>query len=311
MAERHVDTSAAYINKAIGVEIEADEIARLLTRMQLPSEVVKGEAAAGEDTVRVRVPPTRSDVLHPCDIMEDVAIAYGYNNIVRTEPKCVCAGRQQPLNQLSDLVRAEVAQAGFTEVLTWCLISRQENFEMVNLKDDGSTAVVIGNPRSADFEVVRSSLLPGMLKTLASNKDSPRPVKLFEISDVCLLDKAKDVGARNERRMTALYCNQQSGFEVIHGLVDRLMECLGVAFAGQAGNGAGAAGADDKAAAPLQYFISPSTSPQFFSGRQASILFKGVAVGTFGVVHPEVLARFDIPDPCSAVEINLEPFLQI
>ncbi|CAI5987573.1 unnamed protein product [Closterium sp. NIES-65] len=323
MEERDVETSVGYINKAIGVDLKAEEIARLLTRMQLPSKVVEGRRGEdGAEVVSVTVPPTRSDVLHPCDIMEDVAIAHGYNNIARTEPKTVCEGKQQPLNQLCDLLRGEVAQAGFTEVLTWALIARSENFEMVNLKDDGKTAVVIGNPRSADFEVVRSSLLPGMLKTLASNKDSPRPVKLFEVSDVCLLDESKDVGARNERRLIALYCNLHSGFEVIHGLVDRLMESLGVACGGQAGADGTKALADGpatqgdggdaaKAAAALKYFIAPSQSPQFFGGRQADILCKGKSIGTFGVVHPEVLARFDIPDPCSAVEINLEPFLQL
>ncbi|CAI5931250.1 unnamed protein product [Closterium sp. NIES-64] len=301
MEERDVETSVGYINKAIGVDLKAEEIARLLTRMQLPSKVVEGRRGEdGAEVVSVTVPPTRSDVLHPCDIMEDVAIAHGYNNIARTEPKTVCEGKQQPLNQLCDLLRGEVAQAGFTEVLTWALIARSENFEMVNLKDDGKTAVVIGNPRSADFEVVRSSLLPGMLKTLASNKDSPRPVKLFEVSDVCLLDESKDVGARNERRLIALYCNLHSGFEVIHGLVDRLMESLGVACGGQAGADGTKALADGpatqgdggdaaKAAAALKYFIAPSQSPQFFGGRQADILCKGKSIGTFGVVHPESL----------------------
>jgi phenylalanyl-tRNA synthetase beta chain len=43
--------------------------------------------------------------------------------------------------------------AGFTEVVTWILCSHEENFKMVNRKDDGNTAVIVGNPRSADFEV--------------------------------------------------------------------------------------------------------------------------------------------------------------
>lgn len=47
----------------------------------------------------------------------------------------------------------QVAMAGFTEVVTWILCSLEENFKMVNREDDGNTAVIIGNPRSADFEV--------------------------------------------------------------------------------------------------------------------------------------------------------------
>lgn len=56
--------------------------------------------------------------------------------------------------------------AGFTEVLTWALCSHNENFEALRREDDGATAVCIGNPATAEFEVCRTSLLPGALKTL-------------------------------------------------------------------------------------------------------------------------------------------------
>lgn len=61
------------------------------------------------------------------------------------------------------------APAGFTEILTWALCSRQENFEALRREDDGSTAVAIGNPATAEFEVCRTSLLPGALKTLGED----------------------------------------------------------------------------------------------------------------------------------------------
>lgn len=49
--------------------------------------------------------------------------------------------------------------------------------------------------------------------------------------------------------------------------------------------------------------------PEFLQGRQASIIYKGKQIGTFGIVHPEVLNNFDIPDPCSFLELNIETFL--
>ena len=52
--------------------------------------------------LKVTVPPTRHDILHACDIYEDVAIAYGYNNLVKTEPQTMTVGRQLPINKLSD-----------------------------------------------------------------------------------------------------------------------------------------------------------------------------------------------------------------
>lgn len=83
------------------------------------------------------------------------------------------------------------------------------------------------------LQVARTKLLPSALKTLAANRDAPLPVRLFEVSDVVLLDAAKDVGARNERRLVAVNVNRESGFEVIHGLLNRIMDVLGVPLAGE------------------------------------------------------------------------------
>eukprot|EP00245_Coleochaete_scutata_P007775 TRINITY_DN23538_c0_g1_i1.p1 TRINITY_DN23538_c0_g1~~TRINITY_DN23538_c0_g1_i1.p1 ORF type:complete len:598 (-),score=118.03 TRINITY_DN23538_c0_g1_i1:79-1872(-) len=290
---RTVETDADYVNSHVGISLRAAQMVDLLNRMQLPAEVVSGKE--GGDSIRVMIPPTRSDVLHACDVMEDVAIAYGYNNITRTVPRCATVAKEIGINHFSDLLRQEVAMAGFTEVLTWVLCSLEENFKMVNRANDGLTAAVIGNPRSSDFEVVRSSLLPGVLKTVGHNKEAPRPVKVFEVSDIVLLDQTTDVGARNHRRLVALYCGSTSGFEVIHGLVDRVMEVVGATMVPRRTNGG--------------YYITPSQSPEFFEGRQADVIYRGKRVGTFGVIHPQVLECFDIPDPCSALEIDIQPFL--
>lgn len=83
------------------------------------------------------------------------------------------------------------------------------------------------------MQVARTKLLPSALKTLAANRDAPLPVRLFEVSDVVLLDAGKDVGARNERHVVAVNVNRESGFEVIHGLLNRIMDVLGVPLAGE------------------------------------------------------------------------------
>ncbi|XP_058067628.1 phenylalanine--tRNA ligase beta subunit, cytoplasmic [Magnolia sinica] len=289
----HMDVPLSYITHSIGVALEANEVTSSLNKMQLHAE--KSISRDGHCNIIVSVPPTRSDVLHACDVMEDVAIAYGFNRVPKTKPASLTLGRQQPLNQISDLIRMEVAMTGFTEVLTWILCSYKENFSMLNRTDDKKTAVIIGNPRSSDFEVVRSSIMPGILKTVGHNKDHPKPLKIFEVGDVVVLDENKDVGATNRRQLAALYCNSKSGFEVIHGLVDRIMEVVGIPFV-PVGDSTG-------------YYIRPSHEPEFFPGRQASIIFKGKQIGTFGIVHPEVLTKFDIPDPCSFVELSIEAFL--
>ncbi|KAK9278106.1 hypothetical protein L1049_027664 [Liquidambar formosana] len=220
-----MEVPLSYITGSIGVPLEANHVTSLLNKMQLSAK--QSMSKDGQCSFTVSVPPTRSDVLHPCDVMEDVAIAYGYNEIPKRK---LASLKPLPLNQLSDLIRLEIATNGFTEVLTWILCSYNENFSMLNRKDDKSTAVIIGNPRSSDFEVVRTSLMPGILKTVGHNKDHPKPIKIFEVGDVTVLDEMKDVGAINRRQLAALYCGANSGFELIHGLVDRIMEVTGTPF---------------------------------------------------------------------------------
>lgn len=286
--------SLDYFNKSIGIDIDLDTAQDLLHRMQLDTEVI--DRSAGE--LKVTAPIIRSDILHKCDIMEDVAIAYGFNNIIKTLPKSATFGRQQPLNQLSDLIREGVAQAGFTEALTFALESRQDNFLNMRLDPtETASAVTLGPLRkTAALEIVRTSLIPGLLKTLCHNRSRmPLPMKIFECSDVCILDDSTDVGSRNERRIAALYGGKTSGFENTHGLLDRIMQLIGVEFdpEGEVGG----------------YRLDRCEHPSLMNELGANILLGRQRIGMIGVVHPEVLSNFGISDPCSVFEINLEVFL--
>ena len=281
--------------QAIGVDLGVEQMAGLLKKMQLYVDVEGGGGEAGDFVVKA--PPTRSDILHACDIYEDVAIAWGYNNIAREVPAQATVGKEQPLNQLSDLLRMELAMAGYTEILTWALCSAKENFDFLRRKDDPPTAVTIGNPKTLEFEVCRTSLLTCALKTLSANKDAPVPVKLFEVSDVVLLDDAQESGSKNERHIVAVYCSKESGFEAIHGVLNRVMEVLGVPCFLNQGDGEGPT-----------YAWRASQDATFFPDRQAVVSYKNQDVGIFGILHPEVLKAFDIVYPCSALELNIEPF---
>ena len=293
---RFVDVDPEYVRKRIGVtetDIDTKAMAALLCRMQLPTKI--DDTRGG--TLRVEVPPTRSDILHPCDVAEDVAIAYGYNNINKEKvgPNVTTVGAQQPLNNFSDLVRQEMAAQGFAEVLTWILCSHDDNFANVSRADDGKLAAIVANPSSQDVQVARSSLLQGVLKAMGANKDAPVPAKLFEVGDVVLLDESRDVGARNSRRLLVLYSNTTSGFEVVHGALDRVMLVTGAAKNGDAG-----------------YTLDTSMDEAtYFPGRQAAIVRDGRRIGVMGVVHPTVLGKFDIVNPCSVLELDLEPLVDI
>ncbi|XP_057210641.1 phenylalanine--tRNA ligase beta subunit-like [Triplophysa rosa] len=253
---------------------------------------LRSEVGGEDDRIQVEIPPTRSDVIHACDIMEDAAISYGFNNIVRTTPRTYTVANQLPLNKLTELLRQDLAAAGFTEALTFALCSEEDIANKLGKNIAETRAVHISNPKTAEFQVARTTLLAGLLKTVAANRKMPLPLKLFEISDVVLKDETRDVGARNNRRLCAVYYNKSPGFEVIHGLLDRVMQLL-----------------DVKPGCNHGYHIQAAEDSTFFPGRCAEIFSRGKSIGHLGVLHPDVINRFELTMPCSAIDIDIEPFL--
>ena len=290
---RFVDVDPDYVRRRIGVteaDIDTKAMAALLCRMQLPTKIDARDAPRGGAADEVRHPPPvrrRRGRRHRVRLQQHQQGEGG--------PNVVTVGAQQPLNNFSDLVRQEMAAQGFSEVLTWILCSHDDNFANVSRADDGKLAAIVANPSSQDVQVARSSLLQGVLKAMGANKDAPVPAKLFEVGDVVLLDETKDVGARNSRRLLVLYSNTTSGFEVVHGALDRVMLVTGAAKNGDAG-----------------YTLDTSMDEAtYFPGRQAAIVRDGRRIGVMGVVHPTVLGKFDIVNPCSVLELDLEPLVDI
>lgn len=331
LSERKVSTPVGDILGTIGIKITPQEITRLCEKMQLGP----AEYDAGTDSVIVNVPPTRSDILHPVDVIEDVAIAYGYNNIELKIPQTLTVGRPLPINQLCDLLRNEVGRAGYQEMLTHGLCSKADNYTKLG-RAVSSDAVELSNPADLSHEVVRSTLMPGALKALAFNKELSVKggLKLFEFSDVVVssyLNKDNEIGCRNERHFVALHAdNTASSFEVIHGLVDRIMTLCQIvpeqaygqsSLTPQEYNSARLIGRPG-----LEYSLVPSQDPVFFPGMGAEVVLthfkeqyteedergedrkvlKTVKVGVLGVVHPQVLSNFGIINPATIVEMNIE-----
>ena len=224
---REMEAQISYINGCCGLNLPAEEICELLKRMSYDAQ----PSWTSKDLINLRIPPTRADVLHQCDIMEDVAIAYGFNNLPRYFPsKSGTIAQPLMINKLSDIVRLETAMAGWSEVMPLILCSHDENFAWLNRKDDGNTAVKLANPKTAEYQVVRTTLLPGLLKTIRENKRHSVPMKIFEVSDVAFKDLSRERKSRNERHFAAAWYGKSSGFEVVHGLMDRVMLMLKSAF---------------------------------------------------------------------------------
>jgi len=316
LEEREMTLDVPTVNRRVGIDLKGSaDCAALLNKMFLYAD------ALDEKTVRVGIPACRSDVLHPCDLVEDVAIAFGYENMTLTETPTRSNGSQTAVNKLGHLLRLEVSNAGYTEVLTFSLCSRDEAFRNLG-REDRDVAVHIANPQTVEFQVCRPSLLPGLLKTLQASKSNPLPLKLFEVSDVVLLDNGANFpavaeeghpaaynkcGGRNRRHFGALHCTAEgSGFEDVHGLVEYVMMKIGVPQHPDGGTAVEEDGGE-------YFYLREGGDGAFFPGRAMDVVLKRkggeATIGHLGALHPNTLKAFEIPFSCSYCEINVQPFV--
>ncbi|GAA6059487.1 hypothetical protein JCM10212_002230 [Sporobolomyces blumeae] len=266
---------ASYINSCTGLTLSRDEIIVLLQKMGhhactpeqssdfVPLNAQESVVIAPGDEIHVIVPPTRPDILHECDIMEDAAVAYGFDNLKKTFPQTNTVAKPFPPNKLSDTVRRLCTEAGWIEVLPLILCSHDENFKFLNRKDPGDLAVVLANPKTIEYQIVRTSLLPGMLKTIRENRKHALPLRIFEVSDVVVKDSNEERQARNIRRVGGVFCGRKAGFEVVHGLLDRMMLGLGIPNL-----------VNESSQAEEGYYIKSSDDATYFPGRSATIYYR-------------------------------------
>lgn len=291
---RHMAAEVDYLNSVLGLDKSAEEYCGLLKKMTLEASPIS------EKVLDVGIPVTRPDILHQCDIMEDAGVAYGFNNLKRTFPGSSTIGQPLLVNQVADIIRRETAQAGWAEVMPLTLSSHVENYDWFRRPDDG-LAVELANPKTLEYQVVRTTLVPGVLKTIRENREHSLPMKVFECGDIVVQDTTKERMSHNERHFAAVFAGKTSGFETVHGLLDRVMAMLRFKHGRSAERG---------------YWLQEGNEkelPQFFPGRGAHIILqrdgKSQRIGSLGVLHPEVLANFEIPFVCSAFELDARVFL--
>ena len=287
-------TNIDYLKQTSGIPktVTTDEIVDLLAKMELSSKQLN------EKELEVNAPITRSDILHQCDIAEDLAIAYGYNKIEKLNVNTLCHGKPQPYNKLSDLFRNEMAYNGYVEFLNMALLSKKDMFNNLLEENEDEKTAKISYSKTKEFEYVRNSLIPGILKSIEANKAQQLPYKIFELADCVEINDDNEVGAMNKRKLCFAYSNNTSGLEIIQGMVDKLMKKIDLNF--------------NDNNAKKTYCIKPSNNKIFFEDRQAEIfILDGKKIGIYGIVHPKVLKNFGIKTPVSLCEIEIQDIMDL
>jgi phenylalanyl-tRNA synthetase beta chain len=277
--------STALPARRVGIEVDTEQVKVLLQKM--------GHGLSGEngEEVTVEVPAYRNDILHPVDLVEDVAIAFGYHNIVSSLVPTFTVGQETPRSALMNRVREAFTGHGFMEVLTLILSNEADQFDKLGRKNK-EEHVVLAHPISLEQTLIRTSIIPGLLDTLSVNTDQPLPQNIFEVGRISLLDPEEEVGASEHLRVAAAIIGSRVDFADIKAVAESLVRELG--------------GENLSCAALTEDHPSYGT---YIPGRGAALTSEGREVVLFGELHPQVLENFGLGYPATVLEADLEFFL--
>ncbi len=159
---RVVSLSVEYTNRLLGLKLSVRQISDLLLTAGLEVEKVSG------DCVSVLVPCYRVDVMHQVDIIEDVAIAYGYNNIEPAWRELPTTGRAKPDQRYIDVARELMVGLGYQETLNTTLTDQETLFQKMNMPP--TKIVELANPKIVTMTCMRNWLLPSLIEFLSNNR---------------------------------------------------------------------------------------------------------------------------------------------
>ncbi len=286
LTPQEVDFDTALPGRRIGIEADEAKVRELLQKMG------HGLADSTPGNVKVLVPAYRNDILHPVDLVEDVAIAYGYHNIVPSLVPTFTVGVETPRGAMMNRVRQALTGLGYLEVLTLILSNEADQFEKLGRKN-ADDHVEIMHPISTEQTLIRTSLIPGLLDTFSVNTDHPLPQRIFEVGRISRLDDSVEVGAREYLRVAAAVIGSRADFTEIKATAEALVRELGFATGGTV-----------RALAEGDEFEGT-----FIPGRGAAISGGDATWVNFGELHPEVLEKFGLAYPVALLEMDLEVIL--
>lgn len=255
----------------IGININASQIAKLLERMQYGvTKIIDNKE------IEILIPAYRVDVLHKVDIIEDIAIAYGYDKLTPEIPNIVTVGKPSKMEVLEAKIRQSLIGLGFQEILTFTLSSnklqtRQMNIEKMKL-------VELENPITSELNVYRRWILPHLMRFLSLNKHVSYPQKIFEIGYVAIPYKEEIITLRNTAVAIA---SAKTTFTEIQGVLQAFALDL-----------------------ELNIKLERKEHPSFITGRTAAIIVNNETIGIIGEIHPQILNNFQIEVPVVAMEIT-------
>jgi phenylalanyl-tRNA synthetase beta chain len=285
---RRIELHASEVPRHLGIELPAETVAQLLERL--------GFAVEGSDPLVVTVPSRRPDVARSIDLIEEVARMHGFDQM----PDRVATGNGGGLPDFEQnlrTLRAAMVGAGFYEALTFSFIGAAD-LDALDLPADDPRrdAIAVTNPLREEEGVMRTTLLPGLLKAAALNVSRKiSNVALFETGKV-FLPGGGEIPDQPERLGFVAVGERNADWATPSRPVD-VRDATGIW---------------ELVARELRFDepgLRPVTAAGFHPGRAAEVMVSGRVVGTVGEIHPATARAFGLTGRVVAGEIDLEGLL--
>ncbi|MBD0315185.1 MAG: phenylalanine--tRNA ligase subunit beta [Nitrospiraceae bacterium] len=270
------------IEQALGQELGVKTVTQAL-------EAYGYDVSEGKRTIKAKLPPYRHDVMHPMDVVEDVAISEGYGAFAPVMPAQFTVGGLSRIEYTSDRARELMVGLGFQEIIS-NILGSPEHYRTA-MRIDGTEwgrMVEVDNAMAVTFSCLRQWMLPSLLRVETASSRAFYPHRLFEAGDVGIPDRAHVLGSRTETVLGAVIAHATAHFSEIHSCLDVLFYHLG-----------------------KEYTLEPVPHPSFLEGRAGRIMVADKPIGIIGEVHPEVLERWQLAVPVVSFDVNLSQLVDL
>jgi phenylalanyl-tRNA synthetase beta chain len=267
---RHVRIKQEYVEAMLGIPLTVKQDVSLLRKAGF------GASKASPTVLDVTVPCFRLDIMHPVDIIEDIGIAYGLNNIRPRWPPHPTVGGISSQHEFDDLLTEIALGLGFQEVLTFTLSNPEKLFTRMNLSPQ--SIVDLQNPRVQTLTCLRTWLIPSLMEILSGNIHVTYPQKIFEAGECVTRDGSR---VEESTKLAGVTCHAEASFTEVRASVDALLSNLG-----------------------LSARVAELEHGSFVPGRAGTVWVQEKQVGIMGEIHPEVLENWGIQNPAAAFELN-------
>ncbi|MDE1867989.1 MAG: phenylalanine--tRNA ligase subunit beta, partial [Thaumarchaeota archaeon] len=270
LASRKILLDPVLVNNTLGLDVSTSVMVKSLRKSRL-------NATAKGKQILCLIPRYRTDIFGSIDLVEEVALGYGIQNLEPTIPQAKSAGQKNRVTVSLEAARSTMIGLGYSEVMNFGLAGKHTLYDLT--KRDSSDIISVSDSKSQEHQILRDTLLPGLVDVLSRNIHESYPQKIFEIGTAFYRDNP--VG--EEIHLACASAHNDVNYTEIKSILQSFLK----------------SGFDIVSAAKI------SSNPLFTQGRTADIVVNGKNVGIVGEIAREVLDNFKLRIPVSGFELNL------